>query len=205
MVYLGASEIFFQNHDLPVQINPRPYILYVGPRNYDYKNFDLLLDVFIEKKYFTHFDLIVVGGEKEIDLRHKEKIKITAGQGNWLLHKFGNDKDLAVLYSQATVFVYPSLYEGFGLPPLEAMACGCPVLSSHSSSMPEVVGDAGLLFNPNDRNDFTSKLDKILYDKQLQLTLREKGKERAKQFTWQKSAQAMYEEYLKLEKRGKVT
>lgn len=203
VVHLGASEVFFQQNKLSERTG-RPYVLYVGPRNYSYKNFDLLLDVFIEKRYFIDFDLIIVGGEREVASSHAEKIKNATGREGWLFHRVGSDEDLAALYSQATVFVYPSLYEGFGLPPLEAMACGCPVLTSDSSSMPEVVADAGLLFNPKDKNDFTVKLENILRDKQLQRMLGEKGRERAREFTWQKAAVAMHNIYINLEKRGKL-
>lgn len=192
VVYLGVSEVFFQKHDVPKEAR-RPYVLYVGPRNYAYKNFDLLLDIFIEKKYFIDFDLILVGGEEKLP-----------GNETWLRRVVCDDRGLAELYAGATAFVYPSLYEGFGLPPLEAMASGCPVLASNTSSMPEVIAGAGLLFDPKDKKDFTSKLENILQDKQLQAELREKGRERAKQFTWQKTAEAMRQEYLKLEKKDQV-
>ena len=195
VVYLGVSELFFQQRELSKEVGQRPYILYIGPRNYAYKNFELLLGVFIEKKYFLDFDLMVVGGEK---------LAKAAGQ-DWLVQKFGDDEGLAKLYSEATALVYPSLYEGFGLPPLEAMASGCPVLASDASSIPEVVGDAALLFDPNDKQDFIMKLEKITRDEQLQNLLKEKGRERAKQFTWQNMAKGVYNEYINLEKKGKVT
>ena len=84
------------------------------------------------------------------------------------------------------------------------MASGCPVLASNASSIPEVVGDAGLLFDVNDKNDFTDKLGKILQDRQLQLMLKEKGHQRVGQFTWQKMADAMHLEYQKLVKKDRV-
>ena len=204
VVYLGISEAFLKPNDFSGEVKSRPYVLYVGPRNYGYKNFELLLDVFIEKRYFLDFDLVVAGGEKEVELNQQEKIKMVTGRNSWFFHKFGSDQDLARLYSKATALVYPSLYEGFGLPPLEAMASGCPVLASNASSIPEVVGDAGLLFDVNDKNDFTDKLGKILQDRQLQLMLKEKGHQRVGQFTWQKMADAMHLEYQKLVKKDRV-
>lgn len=98
------------------------------------------------------------------------------------------DANLPALYSGATVFLYPSLYEGFGLPVLEAMSCGCPVISSNLSSIPEVVGDAGLLVNPHDLNDLKAALEQILADKALRETLSAQALERASHFSLEKMA-----------------
>jgi glycosyltransferase involved in cell wall biosynthesis len=97
-----------------------------------------------------------------------------------------SDEELAKLYSEADVFVYPSVYEGFGAPPLEAMSCGCPVAVSKTSSIPEVVGEAGIYFNPHDANDIAKSLIKILRDDELKIELSKKGIERAKMFNWDK-------------------
>ena len=115
----GVSEVFFGN--FIKTISQRPYLLYVGGRNYAYKNFDMLLNTFIDKKYYLQFDLMVFGGEKDLSTSHKEIIE-KYNQGTWLRQKFGTDETLADLYANAIVFIYPSLYEGFGIPPLEAMA-----------------------------------------------------------------------------------
>lgn len=104
---------------------------------------------------------------------------------------------LRELYRSATVFAYPSLYEGFGLPILEAMACGAPVLTSDSASIPEVAGDAAVLMNPYDVEDMASKLTELLRSSPLRKNLREKGVERARQFSWEQTARqtvAIYEE-----------
>jgi len=103
-------------------------------------------------------------------------------------------KDLVNLYSIADMFVYPSLYEGFGFPPLEAMACELPVVASNISSMPEVIGDAAVLVNPYDVNSIAEGIFKVLTDDTLRLSLIEKGLERVKIFSWDKSAK----EYLKV-------
>lgn len=99
---------------------------------------------------------------------------------------FVADEDLAALYSGATAFVYPSLYEGFGLPPLEAMACGCPVITSNCSSLPEVVGAAGLQVNPYDVLALTGAMERLITDRAFADELRHRGLERASSFTWQR-------------------
>jgi glycosyltransferase involved in cell wall biosynthesis len=95
---------------------------------------------------------------------------------------------LPALYRQAAAFVYPSLYEGFGLPPLEAMASGTPVIVSRSSSLPEVVGDAGLYANPLDTDELAAAMESIFAEPQLAADLRQKGLERAARFSWKKVA-----------------
>jgi glycosyltransferase involved in cell wall biosynthesis len=159
VVHLGVSDIFFKNN--PIVKNNRPYILYVGPRGYAYKNFDMLLDVFIEKKYYQHFDLVVFGGEKELSLAHQEKINAAApaGAAAWFLQKSGNDATLAHLYTGAFAFVYPSMYEGFGIPPLEAMASLCPVIAANRSSIPEVLGSVTMT-NDKKINDPVNKFSR---------------------------------------------
>jgi len=98
------------------------------------------------------------------------------------------DEDLAPLYSGAQCFVYPSLYEGFGLPILEAMSCGCPVITSNTSSMPEVAGKAAILINPRKTIEITQAIDKIINSKKLAEKLSKKGIEQAKKFSWEKTA-----------------
>ncbi len=194
IAYPGVSEIFFEDYSSVQKNISRPYMLYVGARNYEYKNFNLLLDVFINKKYFLKFDLVLFGGEKELNLSHKEVVK-KFNNGDWLKQKFGSDEVLAGLYSSATVFIYPSLYEGFGIPPLEAMAMGCPVIASNTSSVPEAVGDAGLLFDPKDPIDLAEKIDQVITDKNLVAKLEVKGKDRSAKFTWDQMADKIYEAY----------
>jgi glycosyltransferase involved in cell wall biosynthesis len=101
---------------------------------------------------------------------------------------FVNNEELAGLYRKASCFVYPSLYEGFGLPPLEAMACGCPVVVSNVTSLPEVCGDAGFYVNPLDVESIAAGIEKVLRDGELRQSMIEKGLERAKLFSWEKAA-----------------
>ncbi len=105
------------------------------------------------------------------------------------------DEDLSAIYSGATAFVYPSLYEGFGLPPLEAMQCGTPVITSNTSSLPEVVGDAGIMIDPKQEDELCHALLKVINDSQLRTTLSQKGIERAKQFSWSKCAEQTVKVY----------
>lgn len=108
------------------------------------------------------------------------------------------DEDLSAIYSGATCFVYPSFYEGFGLPPLEAMQCGVPVITSNTSSLPEVVGDAGILIDPKDEDQLCQAMFNMLNDSNLRTTLSQKGLERAKQFSWKKCADQTVEIYQKI-------
>jgi alpha-1,3-rhamnosyl/mannosyltransferase len=105
------------------------------------------------------------------------------------------DEDLPALYSGATVFVFPSLYEGFGLPVLEALACGVPVACADGSALPEIVGDAALRFDPTDTAAIAAALRRLLTDAELRADLRERGLRRASQFSWERAAQRTLELY----------
>ncbi|MDQ3418344.1 MAG: glycosyltransferase family 4 protein, partial [Acidobacteriota bacterium] len=112
---------------------------------------------------------------------------------------FVPDKTLASLYRLASVFVFPSLYEGFGLPPLEAMAAGTPVITSNVSSLPEVVGDAAVLIDPYDPSAIADAMRMVLSNEQLRAELRLKGLARVKEFSWERSVQrvrAIYTEVI---------
>jgi glycosyltransferase involved in cell wall biosynthesis len=112
-----------------------------------------------------------------------------------ILTGFVPDSDLSALYSGATAFVYPSLYEGFGLPPLEAMQCGLPVIVSNTSSLPEVVGDAGILVDPEDADGLCRAMLSLLDDEELRQTLVQKGLERAAGFSWRRCAELTVQGY----------
>ena len=109
-----------------------------------------------------------------------------------------NDDDLPKWYSACAVMAYPSLYEGFGLPPLEAMACGAPVVTSNVTSLPEVVGDAGILVEPTDAPAIAEALQRVLCDEDLRNEMRRKSLQRAAQFTWQRTAELTMESYQKI-------
>ncbi len=109
-----------------------------------------------------------------------------------------SDERLARLYQGAAVFVFPTLYEGFGLPVLEAMACGCPVITSNTSSLPEVVGDAGILVDPLDVQAISAAIERVLTDPGLSERLRNAAVQRAKQFSWERTARETVELYRKV-------
>jgi glycosyltransferase involved in cell wall biosynthesis len=110
------------------------------------------------------------------------------------------EEDLVAFYSMAHVFAFPSLYEGFGMPPLEAMACGTPVVCSNAASLPEVVGDAAIMIDPYDVDALADAMHRVLSDPDLHHDLRQRGLERAAEFTWQRTARetvAVYREVLR--------
>jgi glycosyltransferase involved in cell wall biosynthesis len=108
---------------------------------------------------------------------------------------FFPDEDLPALYSAAQMFVFPSHYEGFGLPVLEAMACGTPVISSRASSLPEVVGDAGFLVEPDDPEQLAAAMELLALNPNVREDLRRRGHERAGRFTWEAGATALLDVY----------
>ena len=178
-----------------------PFILFVGTLE-KRKNVPLLIKAFNEfKKYESNHKLVIVGGKgwkytEIFDLIENLKLK-----DDVIFTDYVPDNDLVKFYNNADVFVYPSLYEGFGLPPLEAMACGCPVITSNISSLPEVVGDAGIMIDPNDVNNLTEAMYEILSNEELKENYRKKSLERAKMFSWRKTAEEtwkIYEEAYKI-------
>ena len=170
-------------------IGDRPFILTVGtvqPR----KNYVRLIKACDSLAKARDLDLVIVGQPAWLAAPI-----LAAADARPYVHRLGfvADGDLPALYRQATVFAFPSLYEGFGLPPLEAMACGTPVVASTSSSVPEVVGDAGLLVDPLDVSAWTDALRRLLDDESLGVALRERGLKRAAGFIWSRTAQMWLE------------
>lgn len=166
---------------------PSKFILSVGsiePR----KNLIGLLKAYdsLNEDLKKEYKLVLVGFK---GWKNKEIMDILDNnQENIHYLGFVSDEDLAKVYNLASLFVFPSFYEGFGLPPLEAMACGTPVVSSNLTSMPEVCIDAAVYCDPHDTKDIKSKIELVLNDVSLQSSMIQKGIERAKQFTWGKSA-----------------
>ncbi len=126
------------------------------------------------------------------------------GMGGQILFRFVEDADKAAIYSGASVFVFPSLYEGFGLDPLEAMNCGTPVVCSNRTSLPEVVGDAAISIDPDNLQAMVDAMYSVLTNEKLSADLRARGLERAKLFSWRKTARetlAVYEEAVSRKKK----
>jgi len=146
---------------------------------------------------------LVIGGMKgwlTDDLDREMAPMIRKGQVRLL--GFVPDSDMNELYSGARAFIYPSLYEGFGLPPLEAMASGTPVITSNRASLPEVVGDAGIQVEPLDIDQLSQAMLSLLEDDHLHRELRQKGLERAAQFTWKETASKTYEVFRQVAGQG---
>lgn len=169
---------------------PDNFILFVStiePR----KNLEGLIRAYsnIRKTGISH-KLVVCGGKGW--LHEYERITKIAGELGVTEHisfiGYLPDEDIAAIYNLAALFVYPSLYEGFGFPPLEAMACGCPVITSNTSSLPEVVGEAAIMVNPYDIEELTKAMYEVLTNNELKLKMKKQGLERAKMFSWGKSA-----------------
>ena len=178
---------------------PRSYLFYVGNIS-KHKNVDKIIEAFKKIKSKTNYKLVIAGklsfGSKDI----KKKIKDLDLQDDVIFTGYVPEEDLPALYNGASLFVYPSFYEGFGLPPLEAMQCGCPVITSNTSSLPEVVGNAGIMVDPNDVDELAKQMERVLTNKKLQQKMRKAGLKQAKKFSWEKCAREtlkVYEEVLK--------
>ncbi|MBI4759200.1 MAG: glycosyltransferase family 4 protein [Chloroflexi bacterium] len=172
----------------------RPYLLFVGtiePR----KNLSLLLEAYRSLPAKVQHDLVIVGKKGWLYQGIFDQVRALGLERRVTFLGLVPEADLPALYRGAELFVYPSFYEGFGLPPLEAMACGTPVVTSNTSSLSEVVGDAGLMVAPTDAAGLATAIQSIISDEGLRTTLRARGLERAKQFTWQKTAQATLQVY----------
>lgn len=186
------KDIFFQAEEFSIQkmretygINKK-YVLSIctlEPR----KNLKLLLQAYSRLKDPHGYELVLAGRMGWLSDDLMDYIKGLDIEKNVILTGYVPREDLAPLYSGAEVFAYPSVYEGFGMPVLEAIQCGCPVIASDSSSIPEVTGDAGILVPVNNLQALCDALERILSDSDLKERLKEKGLERAKRFSWKKS------------------
>jgi len=173
-----------------------PYILYVGGLN-PRKNVTEL--IYAYSKIYRELPqgelLVIPGGEG----RHLQKLRALVDSlnlaGAVIFPGFVDSRELPFLYNGASLFVYPSLYEGFGLPPIEAMACGTPVITSNTSSLPEVVGDAALLVNPYDTLRLAETILQVLNDPVLADTLAQKGLAHSKKYNWRTNTARILEIY----------
>ena len=193
VIYEGVST-YFSSQKEPFNL-PQNYFLYIG-NAYPHKNLEFLIEVF-----------------KEFWQKHSEYYLILVGQKNYFYEKLAKDIDcpnviftgyvaddkLDSYYKNARAYIFPSLYEGFGLPPLEAMSYGLPVLSSNSSSLPEVLGHSALYFNPKDREDLKKKMFEIINDNDLRNNLIRTGYKQIDKYSWRKMSEEILEIYKKLD------
>lgn len=176
----------------PVQY---PFLLYVGRRS-GYKNFSFALQALSnDKNVFSDFKLVCFGGgpPTRAELANISRFGIPKDR---LLFVSGDDCQLAKYYRHATALIFPSLHEGFGLPVLEAMSFGCPVICSDVTSIPEVGGDAVMYFNPRDIGSISDAMRRTIYDSEMLAELKKKGIKRAEFFSWKKCALQTTDVYL---------
>jgi glycosyltransferase involved in cell wall biosynthesis len=183
VVYLGSSLTI--DTDSVTEEGGRPSLLFVGTRR-GYKNFSTLLQAFASSETLLEFELIAFGGGPPVpdELNEISRLGITGR----VRFEAGSDEQLAARYRAASAFVFPSKYEGYGNPPLEAMGFGCPVVCSNAGPMPEIVGDAAIYFDPNSAEELRTALDRVVTTDTLTADLRERGYRRIREFSWDKCA-----------------
>jgi glycosyltransferase involved in cell wall biosynthesis len=193
VVHLGYSMTTETDKALNVEGSKRrPSLLYVGHRM-GYKNFGTLLQAYASSALLREFELIAFGGPPFLPDEQQEIERL--GITDRVRFESGSDQELAAHYRAATAFIFPSKYEGFGLPPLEAMSHDCPVVCSNAGSIPEVVGDAGVYFDPNSAEDLRTALERVVTTEALQADLRTRGHAQLAAFSWDKCAAATAQIY----------
>lgn len=205
VVYEGGKDEYYPDVDMSFVKNKfgiTSYVLYVGklqPR----KNILNLISAFASISLrFPSVKMVLVGamGDGEYEQEIQASIKHHAVEKQIIFAGVLDDVELRKLYSGAQCLVYPSFFEGFGLPVLEALQCGIPVITSNTTSLPEVMGDAGLLVNPEDVDDMAHAMERMLSDDTLRAELAAKALAQAKKFSWAKAAEetlAVYNQLLK--------
>jgi len=181
--------VIYHGVDLPKSKTPSKiingnYLLYIGGRN-GYKNFLFFvrsISSILKKK---EINILCIGNEftkEEIGLFNQLDIE------NRMFTYFANDDQMADLYSNAIALVFPSLYEGFGMPIIEAFSCNCPVVLANTSCFPEIAGEAGLYFNPKNNIEIVEKVNSVINDEQMRQELINKGRNQLKHFSWENAA-----------------
>jgi len=191
VIYLGNSMVKTQNKPISIPEIPEKYILFVGARN-GYKNFTFFIksisSILIKDRTMN---IVVAGGYSGKNIFSKEENILfkELDIDKQIIHYSINDEVLAYLYQNAICFAFPTLYEGFGIPVLEAFACDCPVIVSNTSSLPEVGGDAVEYLDPTNTLSILNSVEKVVSNKELREEMIIKGQEQLKKFSWQKTAE----------------
>jgi len=184
----------------------KPFFLYVSRIEHPGKNHQLLLKAFdrLKQRLGLSHQLVLVGSDwKGAEEVHRLADSLPSGP-DILFTGFFPEEHLPHLYSQGEALIFPSLYEGFGLPVLEAMACGLPVVCSNKASLPEVVGEGGLLFDPEQPGDLEATLERLISSRGLQEMLRESGRTRSLQFQWSATATQTYDVLIETAQKHKL-
>ena len=186
VVYYGfSSESFVTEQGSPATY---PYLLYVGQRG-NYKNFSFFLKSYAASTSVSNSCHIVCFGGGAFSPEEEKLIK-DLGIRRSVVHQLsGSDAMMARWYRHAEAFVFPSLYEGFGIPLLEAMHYKCPIICSNASSFPEIAGEVGAFFDPTDIDDLRNRLESVLESESLKHQMVSKGIERVRDFSWERCAQ----------------
>lgn len=198
VIYPGVNQKYYPTENpenfLKKYNLPKNYILYVGNHEAR-KNIVGLIKAYSISKFKNDY-FLVIGGKK--DPRRKEiyeVIKKLSLENRVIFTDYILEEELPAIYSAAKLFIFPSYYEGFGLPPLEAMACGTPVVCSNATSLPESVGDAAIMVEPSDIIGLAGAIDEVLSNQVLREKLIRKGIEQAKKFSWENTAKRTIEIY----------
>ena len=189
--HIITSKLKFKN------LIQKKYFLYVGSRQ-KYKNFYSLLEAIkLNKSMLDDYQLVIFGGG-ELTKSEKDKILSLNLNPKNIINLYGEENLLKELYKNAEFFIYPSKYEGFGIPILESFSQECPVLCSNNSSLPEVAGDAVIYFDPNNIESIAESINEIIKSNKIKNLCKKKGLERLKLFSWEKCANETIEIYKKL-------
>jgi len=197
VIYEGVNQLNQKIRNKKLEI--KNYLLYVGSA-YPHNNLEKLIEalkILRTKNNQTNLDLVIAGKIDFFANRLQKQIGVNFPELLPHIKFFGvaDDDELALLYQNAALYVFPSLYEGFGLPPLEAMSFGLPVVAAEATSIPEICEDAAIYFDPNDATDMADKINQVLIDQKLQADLREKGLALIKKYSWEQMAQETLEVY----------
>tara|TARA_B100000686_G_scaffold352911_1_gene456487 strand:- start:252 stop:1349 length:1098 start_codon:yes stop_codon:yes gene_type:complete len=184
VVYLGSNHALSNADEYKAINKQKPYILYVGSRE-KYKNFEFFLKGYsFSEKLKKDFNIVLFGGGKLTN--NERKIISELKLDNKVIHKEGNDKELYQLYRSSKVFIFPSIYEGFGLPLVEAMANECPVICSKNQIFEEIAGEAAEYFDPTNLENFKEKVEEVIYSNSRIKELKLLGKNKSENYSWEK-------------------
>ncbi|MFQ5796088.1 MAG: glycosyltransferase family 4 protein, partial [Candidatus Bipolaricaulia bacterium] len=194
VIYEGVDrDLFHPETRTEISNTNQPFILFVSTL-FRYKNADKLIQAFsvLKRTHKIPHNLVIVGRDPDDQMDRLKKLAKDSGSMN-SVHFMGKIpyEEVNNLHRNADVFVHPSTLESFGLPVLEAMACGAPVIGSNRCSVPEIIGDAGLIVDPDDIEELAKAIYRVLTDQELRERLIQKGYERVKMFTWEKAAEEM--------------
>jgi glycosyltransferase involved in cell wall biosynthesis len=197
ITYLASSMGETIAAPLPALAQQKPYFLYVGTRS-RYKNFDILMQAFAQSQWLQQTAQVICFGGSSDFLAPEQQFFATHGLSDHFHYLTGDDRLLKALYQKAQALVYTSRYEGFGLPPLEAMECGTPVICGHNSSLPEVVGEAATFFDTDSAESLAVAMQQIMVDTSYRAEKIKLGCDRTSLFSWQKTAHQTHQGYRSL-------